>query len=47
VALFWHCIDDRPETLMRNDFAETVAAQGLAASTPALRILLSQILQGR
>lgn len=47
VALFWHCIADRPEALTRAAFGEAVAAEGLAAATPALRGVLSQILAGR
>lgn len=47
VALFWHCLDARPEGLTRDAFGEAVAARGLAHATPALRVLLSQILQGR
>lgn len=47
VALFWHCLDPRPEGLTRDRFCEAVAAQGLAGMTPALKVLLSQILQGR
>jgi hypothetical protein len=47
VALFWHCLRDRPEDLIRADFAESVAEQGLAGVTPALKMLLGQILQGR
>ncbi|NIJ21624.1 hypothetical protein FHS95_003327 [Sphingomonas naasensis] len=47
VALFWHCLRDRPAGLSRDDFGEAIAAQGLAASTPALKILLGQILAGR
>jgi Phage tail tube protein, GTA-gp10 len=47
VALFWHCIRDRPEGLSRADYGEAVAGAGLAAATPALRILLGQILSGR
>jgi len=46
-ALFWHCVHDRPETLTRDAVGEAVVAQGLAAVTPALRVLLGQILQGR
>lgn len=45
VALFWHC--RVREDLRREAFAEAVVASGLAAATPALRSLLSQILQGR
>ena len=47
IALFWHCLDDRPATLTREVLGEAVAAMGLAAATPALRVLLGQILQGR
>ena len=46
-ALFWHCMADRPEGLTREAFGEALAATGLAAVTPALRTLLSQILGGR
>jgi hypothetical protein len=46
-SLFWHCVQDRPETLTREAVGEAVVAQGLAAVTPALRALLGQILQGR
>ncbi len=46
-ALFWHCVRERPETLTRDAVGEAVVAQGLAAVTPALRVLLGQILQGR
>ncbi len=47
IALFWHCLRDRAEDLDRNAFAEDVTAAGLAAATPALKILLGQILGGR
>lgn len=47
VALFWHCLDTRPEGLTREAFGEGVAAGGIAAATPALRQLLHQILAGR
>jgi len=46
-ALFWHCLADRPEALSRERLGEAVAAQGLAAATPVLKVLLTQILQGR
>ena len=46
VALFWHCLDD-PHAVTRDDFAEAVVDGGLAAATPALKILLGQILGGR
>ena len=47
VALFWHCLRDRPEGLTRDALGEEVAAGGLAAATPALKVLLGQILGGR
>ena len=47
VALFWHCLADRPEGLTRAALGEAVTAQGLVAATPTLRVLLGQILQGR
>ncbi|KQZ73439.1 hypothetical protein ASE06_13755 [Sphingopyxis sp. Root214] len=46
-SLFWHCVQDRPEALTREAVGEAVIAQGLSAVTPALRMLLGQILQGR
>jgi Phage tail tube protein, GTA-gp10 len=46
VALFWHCLADRTGVL-RTDLGERIAAGGLASATPALRVLLGQILQGR
>ncbi|MFS0737174.1 gene transfer agent family protein [Sphingomonas sp. 1P06PA] len=46
-GLFWHCLRDRPDGLTRNAFGEAIVAGGLARATPALRGLLSQILQGR
>jgi hypothetical protein len=47
VALFWHCLADRPESMTRAEFGEAVAKAGLAAATPALKVLLGQILGGR
>ena len=46
VGLFWHCAS-LPEGMTRGDFAEAVASGGLAKATPALRVLIGQILQGR
>jgi hypothetical protein len=46
-SLFWHCVRDRPEGLTREAVGEAVVMQGLAAVTPALRVLLGQILAGR
>jgi hypothetical protein len=47
VCLFWHCVTERPEALTRDIVGDAVVEQGLAAMTPALRVLLGQILQGR
>jgi hypothetical protein len=47
VALFWHCLCDRPEGMTRERFGDGVVAGGLAAATPALKTLLAQILAGR
>jgi len=47
VALFWHCLVAVPEGLSREAFGEGVTAGGLAAASPALRMLLQQILAGR
>ena len=46
VALFWHCLVQR-DGVLRSDFGELVIAGGLAAATPALKVLLGQILGGR
>ena len=46
-TLFWHCIAERPAALTREAVGEAVVAAGLAGATPALRLLLGQILQGR
>lgn len=44
VALFWHCSSGR---VARERIGAAVAEGGLAKATPALRVLLGQILQGR
>ena len=46
-VLFWHCVAERPEGLTREAVGEAAVAQGLAPVTPALRVLIGQILQGR
>ena len=46
-ALFWHCVAARPEGLTRERVGAALAELGLAKATPALRMLLMQILQGR
>ena len=47
IGLFWHCLADRPGALTREQLGEAVAAGGLAQATPALKVLLHQILAGR
>lgn len=47
VALFWHCRVEGAIPYDRGQFSEAVAAGGVAASTPALKILLAQILGGQ
>lgn len=44
-ALFWHCRTDT--ALSRTKMNEAVVQRGMAAVTPALKQLLSQILSGR
>ncbi len=46
VALFWHCAVDQ-QNITRADFSEIITRGGLAKATPALRILLGQILAGQ
>ncbi len=46
-GLFWHCLDPVPATLTRAAFSESLVAGGLASATPALRVLLGQVLAGR
>jgi hypothetical protein len=45
-ALFWHCAQPRPEGLTRERIGAAIAELGLAGATPALKVLLGQILQG-
>lgn len=47
IALFWHCRHCPPPELTREMLGNAVVAGGLAQATPALRILLRQILAGR
>lgn len=46
VALFWHCRHAWPDAIRREDVGEAIAAQGLSAITPVLRVILRQILAG-
>jgi tail tube GTA-gp10-like protein len=43
-ALFAHCAGG---AVSRDEIGEAIAEQGLAKATPALKLLLTQILQGR
>lgn len=45
-ALFDHCSRGRPAGIDRERIGEALVATGLASVTPALRVLLGQILQG-
>ena len=47
VALFWHCRHGAPAALTREALGEAVVASGVSAATPALKVLLTQILAGR
>jgi hypothetical protein len=47
VALFWHCMREGRAGLTRERLGEAIAEAGLAAATPVLRVLLTQILSGR
>jgi hypothetical protein len=46
-ALFDHLSRGRPEAITRERIGEAVVEKGLAKITPVLKIVLSQILQGR
>jgi hypothetical protein len=44
-ALFWHCAEPR-EGLTRERIGAAIVERGLAGATPALKVLLGQILHG-
>ncbi len=46
VGLFWHCLVERG-AMSREALGEAVVAGGLARATPALKVVLRQILAGR
>ena len=46
-SLFFHCATARPDSVTRERIGAAIAEGGLAKATPALRVLLTQILQGR
>jgi hypothetical protein len=45
-ALFWHCLAARPDGMTRERIGAAIAEAGMARTTPVLRVLLGQILQG-
>lgn len=45
-SLFWHCLAERPEGCTRERIGAALVELGLARAAPALRVLLTQILQG-
>ncbi|MEO9470355.1 gene transfer agent family protein [Parasphingorhabdus sp.] len=45
-TLFWYLVKDRPEHLTRKQFDEAIVSLGLSGTTPALKTVLKQILQG-
>lgn len=47
VALFDHLSRGRPEGISRERIGEAVVERGLAGVTPTLKIVLTQVLQGR
>jgi hypothetical protein len=47
VALFDHLSTGRPAAITRERIGEAVVARGLAQATPALRVVLGQILSGQ
>ncbi|KAB7648186.1 GTA-gp10 family protein [Polymorphobacter fuscus] len=44
-ALLWHCLD--APAMTRAAFCEALVEAGIVAVTPALRVLLGQVLAGR
>lgn len=46
-ALFDHLSRGRPEAITRERIGDAVVEKGLAAITPTLKLVLTQILQGR
>ena len=47
VALFWHCLKTDGEGVTRERVGAAIAEAGLARMAPVLKILLTQILQGK
>lgn len=47
VALFDHLTSARPKAITRERIGEAVVEKGLAGITPTLKLVLTQVLQGR
>lgn len=47
VALFDHLSRERPPAITRERIGEAVVEKGLAGVTPTLKLVLTQVLQGR
>ena len=47
VALFDHLSSSRPKAITRERIGDAVVEKGLVGVTPTLKVVLSQILQGR
>ena len=47
VSLFWHCLAGGGDEITRERIGQAVAEAGLVRITPVLKVLLTQILQGR
>ena len=45
-GLLWHCLSP-PGAMARDEFADALVTAGLANASPALRVLLGQILAGQ
>jgi hypothetical protein len=46
-SLFFHCAAELPDGVTRDRIGQAIVEGGLARATPVLRLLLTQILQGR
>ena len=46
-SLFFHCAAELPDGVTLERVGQAITEGGLAKATPALRVLLTQILQGR
>jgi|SRR5437868_12617035 len=46
-SLFFHCAAELPDGVTRERIGQAITESGLTKATPVLRVLLTQILQGR